>query len=206
MHCAAPIAENPDGPGQEGRFCILCGRLLPDGSTSDVCEHCLHGEAPSPDAVVQLGEIPLPPEPDEPSASKRRPKWLLPVIVSAALLLGGGGAFALWSMRQEEREPEPPAAVEPSPAEQYAAACAQEMVRDAAYDPASVHFSKSTLEVEEEDGVYTVRQQFSRRVATGETVEADYLAELTLHEPLQSGYDALRLQVGDAVLYDYTGD
>ena len=79
------------------------------------------------------------------------------------------------------------------------------MVRNAAYDPSSVHYEAGSLTVSVENGVYTVQQTFDRMVATGETVESVYIAQLTLKEPLNSGYTPLRLQVDDMVLYDYTG-
>ncbi|HIX65794.1 MAG TPA: zinc ribbon domain-containing protein [Candidatus Anaerotruncus excrementipullorum] len=211
MHCGADLGESrPEGQRQE-RFCILCGRLLPEGSASDVCEHCLHGDATAPDATAPLEGIPIPDLPEEPEEAAPRPRHgqLFWVGVVAAVLLALTAACAgifLFLRQQDPQAGQPSSSSQaPSPQEDYAVTCAQEMVRNAAYDPSSVHYEAATLQVAEENGVYTVQQTFERTVATGETVESVYIARLTLQEPFPSGYTPLVLQVDDMVLYDYTG-
>ena len=211
MHCAAPIVENQANQQKEERFCILCGRLLPEGSSSDVCEHCLHGDASTPDATAPLEGIPMPDgleEPEEPTPPPRHSRlFWVGIVVAALVALTAVCAGIFLFLRQQDPQTAQPSSssTAPSPEEDYAAVCAQEMVRNAAYDPSSVHYEAGSLTVSVENGVYTVQQTFDRMVATGETVESVYIAQLTLKEPLNSGYTPLRLQVDDMVLYDYTG-
>ena len=211
MHCGADIGENRAAGQRQERFCILCGRLLPEGSSSDVCEHCLHGDAAAPDATAPLEGIPMPDGPDEdeePPVPRRHSRLFWAGVIAAALVvLTAACAGIFLFLRQQAPQEEPPSAssTAPSPQEEYAVTCAQEMVRNAAYDPSSVHYEASSLSVSAADGVYTVQQTFDRTVATGETVESVYIAQLSLKEPFPGGYTPLRLQVDDMVLYDYTG-
>lgn len=81
---------------------------------------------------------------------------------------------------------------------------AQQMVREKAYSPDSVHFETRTLEVQEESpGVFTVSQEFERLTPSGETQASNYIAVLQEDSSLESGYKPLMLQVDGTVLYDY---
>lgn len=81
---------------------------------------------------------------------------------------------------------------------------AQQMVREKAYSPDSVHFETRTLEVQEESpGVFTVSQEFERLTPSGETQASNYIAVLQEDSSQESGYKPLMLQVDGKILYDY---
>lgn len=81
---------------------------------------------------------------------------------------------------------------------------AQQMVREKAYSPDSVHFETRTLEAQEESpGIFTVSQEFERLTPSGETQASNYIAILQEDSSLESGYKPLMLQVDGTILYDY---
>lgn len=199
LHCGAPLSAPAGADAPPVRACILCGRPLPEGGVSDLCDACLRGETPDgvPPEPELLPDFDESPPGDAPKSRRKLPRWLLPVLL-VILLAAGGLLFFL--LRPGAEAPREQAGAQ-TDAERYAVSCAQEMVRAQAYDPASVHFYQQGLSVDEEAGVYTVSQRFDRNTASGETLTETYTAKLTLSDGLD-GYSPLMLEVGGGVLYD----
>lgn len=201
LHCGAPLSAPAGANAPLVRACILCGRPLPEGGVSDLCDACLHGDAPGPGVPPEPELLPdfdeSPPGDAAPNSRRRPPRWLPPVLL---LLLLAAGGLLFFLLRPGADAPGEQSGTN-AEAERYAVSCAQEMVRGEAYDPASVHFYQQGLSVVEEAGVYTVSQRFDRNTASGETLTETYTAKLTLSDSLD-GYSPLMLEVGGGVLYD----
>lgn len=201
LHCGAPLSTPAGADVPSVRACILCGKPLPEAAVSDLCDRCLRGETPGPGAPPEpelLPDFEESPPGDEPLKVRRGlPRWLLPALLILLALTAGVLFFLL-----RPRAGNGPGTGARTEAERYAVTRAQEMIREKAYDPGSVHFYQQGLEVSEADGVYTISQRFDRNTASGETLTEPYTAVLTLSDDLD-GYTPLMLEVNGDILYDY---
>lgn len=195
LHCGSPVHEESGkaDTASERRYCILCGRQLPELGVSDVCDSCLSG------AVPDIGALLVPELPDAPVEAPRKAgraatSRVIMVAVAALLLLGG----LLFALRLTNGGFSTDSKITLSEKDQSAASYAQEMVKNAAFDPSSVHFEQLTLAVETSDNIYTVTQSFERRVADGSTSKSEYKAMLELSET--DGYVPIRLEVDGELL------
>lgn len=194
MHCGALVMlPDIDGhfstPSASGK-CRKCGCKLPASSLSDLCAACLL------DTDFSADIIPL----DTPPQKRRPPRWILFLMIAVVALAGillvippllefiGGFSNASQESSEEEH---------------FAATYAHEMVRDAAYAPASVHFKDSTLHIKQGDKQYTITQSFERDTAAEQAVPSVYTVILTLNEDPSSGYTPLLLQIDDDVILDH---
>ena len=204
MYCGIGVSQGAQTDvSTQIRRCILCGRELPEESISDVCLSCLYGRDFSSD-TPHAQELLLPT--DEPvnvqpkSSARHYRRWgirlLIAAIAAVLLFLLLSRVIPQFSSPQSASS----SASQLSSDEKLAAEYAQAMVKAAAYDPSSLHYSTRSLEVSEENGTYIVTQEFTRSVPEGDSVTEPYEAGLILNE---DGYTPLYLQVGDELLYDY---
>lgn len=195
LYCGSPAHDTAgeEDATPERRYCILCGRQLPELGVSDVCEGCLSGEVPDSGALL------VPELPDTPIAAPRKTSGITTsrvILIATAALLLLVGLFVVLRLQSSGFSTDFKKAL--SETEQLAVSYAQEMVKNAAFDPSSVHFEQLTLAVEESAEIYTITQSFERRVADGSTAKSEYKALLELNEP--DGYTPVRLEVDGELL------
>lgn len=200
LHCGAPLSAPAGADAPPVRACILCGRPLPEGGVSDLCDACLRGETPGgvPPEPELLPDFDESPPGDAPKSRRKPPRWLAsrPARHPARRRAGSSSSCCAPARKPRGSRParKPMRSGTPSPARRRWSARRP-------YDPASVHFYQQGLSVDEEAGVYTVSQRFDRNTASGETLTESYTAKLTLSDGLD-GYSPLMLEVGGGVLYD----
>lgn len=216
-----PLPDDLDllEPAPTLRRCRMCGRELPETNVTGICVTCTNNRSfvPAGGDEFRLDldlDDEYPEEYREASKSKKqkgakkekreRPKRRIPLlpILAAALLMGAAACFAAFYLNNGEGgETASQGSAAVSAQEKKAAGYAQEMVKEKAANPSSVHFDARSLKVTEKQGVWTVKQTFERLAPDGQMAQSNYTAMLKVGDG-EGTYEPLMLQVDETTLYD----
>ncbi len=192
------------------KVCKRCGKPLSETSISEYCLDCLYSpdvlnpEKPEFDALPVELDAPKLDSPEKPIPPRKNRLIMILLITIAVLAVAASAVFLIPRLMKNNEKPNNPSQSTIQRQEENlnkAIGFAQEMVKEAAYAPDSIHFDASTAQCTVEAGDYTVTQQFERQTPQGEVVTATYTAILNLGG--ETGYIPIMLKVDESILFDY---
>lgn len=192
------------------KVCKRCGKPLSQTSISEYCLDCLYSpdvlnpEESEFDALPAQLDAPKLDSPEKPIPPRKNRLFMILLITIAVLAVAASAVFLIPNVLKSHEKPNTPSQSTIQRQEENlnkAIGFAQEMVKEAAYAPDSIHFDASTAQCTVEAGDYTVTQQFERQTPQGEVVTATYTAILNLGG--EKGYIPIMLKVDESILFDY---